>query len=771
MVVCGTVFTAEIIARIRNAVESEPSISRRSLARRVCDWLGWMDVTGKAKTMSCRVALQTLQRRGVIDLPEPTVKASVFAVRKQLAPLEDSSPVACDLSQLGAVELVPVQKSSSGAWNALMAAHHYLGAGPLCGAQLRYFVNSSTYGCVGCLAFSAASWRLAARDRWIGWDDGTRCRNLHRIVCNSRFLILPTVRVKNLASHALSLAAARIAGDWQERYGYRPVLMETYVQKDRFTGSCYRAANWQSVGTTAGRGRQDGNHARAVPIKEVYVYPLSANAKRELCGDAPHPVVSSESLRTAPSDWAEEEFAQVALGDRRLNMRLISIARDFYSRPQASVPQACQSRAKTKAAYRFFDHPEATMDTLLHQHYEATVARMAREKVVLAVQDTTTLDYSTHPATENLGPLAWSANGLIGMLLHDTMAFNLDGTPLGLIDARCWTRDPEDIGKKKRRHELPIEQKESYKWLQSYRKAAAAQRRCPDTTVVSVGDREADIYELFALALQDPAGAKLLVRAMHDRVLAQEQGRLWEKLLRQETCGILEVRVPRRGSVPTRVARLQVRFAEVLLQPPSRIEKLPELRVWAVLAQEQDAPANTKALEWMLLTSCSVSTFAEATEKLTWYALRWGIEVYHRTLKSGCKIEERQLGAVDRIEACLAIDMVVAWRIHHLTKLGREVPDVPCTVFFEEAEWKALCAYLTRSPIPPAQPPSLRDATRMVASLGGFLGRKGDGNPGTESLWIGLQRLDDMTSMWKVLTHYDAPHPPLPPVSSNPRYG
>jgi hypothetical protein len=202
-----------------------------------------------------------------------------------------------------------------------------------------------------------------------------------------------------------------------------------------------------------------------------------------------------------------------------------------------------------------------------------------------------------------------------------------------------------------------------------------------------------------------------------------------------------------------------VRFAKISLKPPKRKPKLQELIIGAVLAQEVDAPEDVEPIEWMLLATCPVRNFEEATEKLAWYAVRWGIEVYHRTLKSGCKIEERQLGDADRIETCLGIDMVVAWRIFHLTKLGRETPDVPCTVFLEEAQWKALNTYVTRNPTAPEHPPSLREAMRMIASLGGFLGRKGDGEPGTKTLWIGLQRLDDLTAMWKVMINFHVPHP------------
>jgi len=377
-----------------------------------------------------------------------------------------------------------------------------------------------------------------------------------------------------------------------------------------------------------------------------------------------------------------------------------------------------------------------------------------------------------HPATEDLGPIGSRKEGSIGLIVHNTMAFNPEGTPLGLLDVQCWARDGADFGKKKRRNSAPIEQKESFKWLLSFRKVAQAQKQCPETMVVSVGDREADVYELFELALKDSTGPKLLIRAEQDRLLAEDQGQLWDKMEQQKVAGIQELQVPRQKNRPARLAHLEVRFAEVTLKSPKNKKRRPDVTLWAVWAREIEVPAQGERIEWMLLSTCSVSTFDEALEKLAWYTVRWGIEVYHRTLKSGCKIEERQLGTADRLETCLAIDMVVAWRIFHLAKLGRETPDVPCTVFFEEAEWKALVAYVTQNPKPPQTPPTLREAVRMVAGLGGFLGRKGDGEPGTKSLWLGIQRVDDLSSMWKILTANSTPqNPPPSPVSSAPGYG
>ena len=316
---------------------------------------------------------------------------------------------------------------------------------------------------------------------------------------------------------------------------------------------------------------------------------------------------------------------------------------------------------------------------------------------------------------------------------------------------QCWARDRGTFGKKAKRHQLPIEEKESFKWLKSYRAVAAVQKRLPKTVLVSVGDREADVYELFREAADHPEGPKLLIRAEHNRQLQHEQARLWGTLQGKPIAGIQVLQVPRQGSRAAREARMAIRFAAVSLCAPTGYQGAPAISVWAVFAQEQDAPPGVKPLEWLLLTTLPVTTFEQAIEKLIWYTRRWGIEVLHRTLKSGCRIEQRQHAQVDRLEACLAIDLVVAWRIYHLSKLGREVPQAPCTVYFDEAEWQALMVFTTQNRVPPAKPPTLREAIHRVAGLGGFLGRKGDGEPGTQTLWLGLQRLDDIVAMWQVM--------------------
>jgi hypothetical protein len=744
-------------------------LSLRQLGSWLCREQDWIGPSGKHQTSVAVEILRHLHSKGHLQLQlgAPVARRKPAAVSRVT---EKPALLEANLEEVQPVELIEVTSRYSKlyrVWKDLLEQHHYLGSGPLCGPQMRYVIGSPK-GWLGALAFSAAARAVSARDQWIGWEASARRENLHLIVNNSRFLILPHVTVPNLASHLLSRAATRVAADWKERYGYEPVLLESFVDNSRFRGVCYQAANWQAVGMSCGRTRQDEKHQMEVSKKVLWVYPLRKDFRKRLgqmperrrlveAPKVPEPVVP-------PADWLEEEFGRCELGDGRLERRLRTVAGDFFARPQMPVPQACSSRARTKAVYRFFDHPRVNLHSVLQGHYQATATRAAREKVVLAVQDTTDLNYSAHPKTEFLGPIC-SAEGIIGMLVHDTMAYNPSGTPLGLIDVQCWTRDPDQPRKSEQRYDLDIEQKESSKWLASFKAAKALQKQLPDTTVISVGDREADLYELLVEALADDAGPKLLIRAQQDRVLkapASTERHLWEFVQGLPEAGRLEITPPRTKKRPSIPALLEVRFAEVQLEPPKRKPHLGPVKAWAVVAEEKQAPDGVEPLQWLLLTTHRVETFAQAVEKLEWYAQRFQIEVYHRTLKSGCKIEERQLGNAERIEACLAIDMVVAWRIVQLTKLGREVPDVPCTVFFEDAQWKALKVFATGNPNLTHEVPTLKEATRLMAmTLGGFLGRKSDGEPGAETLWRGLQRLDDITVMWSFMQRQHW----LPPTS------
>jgi Domain of unknown function (DUF4338)/Transposase Tn5 dimerisation domain/Transposase DNA-binding len=556
-----------------------------------------------------------------------------------------------------------------------------------------------------------------------------------------------------LASHVLGLATKRLAGDWHQRYGEQPVLVETFVDTRRYRGTCYRAANWIDLGLTQGRGRQDRARQAELVRKQVFVYPLQRNWRKILTAPLKLPRLIPSARAQPPADWAEEEFGRCRLTER-LTRRLMTIARDFWARPMANIPEACESTTKVQAAYRFLANDDVLFETLLQPHYAASeerISELPQGSIILVPQDTTSVNYTKLEHIDGLGPIGTTAEGAQGLHLHSSLAMTVQGVPLGLLDAQCWARDPQAFGKKAQRHSLAIEQKESHRWIKSYQAVAAVQKRHPQLTLVSIGDREADIYELFAEAAREPEGPKLLIRAKHNRELQDEQERLFDTIQAQPIAGYQLVKLPRQKNRPAREAELTMRFAALTLCAPQDKRQLPPIAIWAVLAREEHAPKGAEPIEWLLLTDILVDTFEQASEKVAWYTQRWGIEVFHRTLKSGCRIEDRRLGHADRLEACLAIDMVVAWRIYHMTKLGREVPELPCDVYFEEAEWKALVAYSTKNPVPPEQPPSLREAIRMVAKIGGFLARKSDGEPGTQTLWRGLQHLDLMTEVWRVM--------------------
>ncbi|MFN3531968.1 MAG: Druantia anti-phage system protein DruA [Candidatus Brocadia sp.] len=456
MRICGKEITDEDICRIRDIIAENWQKSRTQLSRQICEYLQWRGTNGRLKDASCRVVLLRFHRKGIIQLPEgKSVRVLEFKKSRDNKEKAVSNGVECELSELGEIRIIKIHSRYSKpyrVWKELMDENHYLGSGPLCGYQMKYLIESDRYGYIGGFAFSSAAWRLESRDKWIRWDEKRRQENLSKVACNSRFLIVPWVRVKNLASHVMSVCIRRLKEDWYEQYKIRPVLLETFVEQGRFSGSCYRASNWVHIGSTKGRGRQDSCNEYGESIKDIYMYPLDEDFREELCKGTPEKVVGREEL----VDWAEEEFSGAELGDRRLVDRLITIGHDFYARPQANIPQACGNRAKTKEAYRFLKNKSTTMEKIQKSRYEATVNRIGKEKIVLAVQDTTTLNYSTHPATADLGLIGTKVGGFVRLIVHDTMTFNVEGTPLGVIDVQCWARDPADFGKKHLRHKQSI---------------------------------------------------------------------------------------------------------------------------------------------------------------------------------------------------------------------------------------------------------------------------------------------------------------------------
>jgi len=456
-----------------------------------------------------------------------------------------------------------------------------------------------------------------------------------------------------------------------------------------------------------------------------------------------------EAIVGEQEDWIATEFGTADLGDTRRTQRLRTLMEQVAARPGASLPEACGSRGQVKAAYRFLANAAIEPEDLWASHIVATYERATAVPVVLAVQDTTELDWGPQSATAGLGPLGAPSHQ--GLLVHTTLAFTPERLPLGVGAQAVWARDPWTVGQRATRRQRPIAEKESSKWLASLQAVGEARQACPRTHFVSVGDREADVYDLFVA--ERPAGVDLLVRAAWDRRVEHSEQYLWATVSAWPLATTLTVPVPRHAGQPARPATVSLRFGAVTLRPPRhrRAEKLPAVTVWAVYVVEEHPPAGGEALDWLLLTTWAVPTVETAVERVEWYGVRFGIEVWHKVLKSGCRIEARQLESADRLQRCLPLYSVLAWRLLYATLLSRTLPELPCTVLLALEEWQALYCAIHHTPTPPPTPPTLRQAVRWLARLGGFLERRGDGEPGVTVLWKGFQHLADLTTMYCIM--------------------
>ena len=371
---------------------------------------------------------------------------------------------------------------------------------------------------------------------------------------------------------------------------------------------------------------------------------------------------------------------------------------------------------------------------------------MRQYPIVLCIQDTTELDYTGKNDIEGLGPLNYEARQ--GLYLHPTLAVTPDLLCLGVLDAWEFTREPGSLGKGKPSWYAHIEEKESLRWLEGYRRMCERQQSIPNTRFIYVADREADIYEIFwereALIQQGLSVADWLIRASTDRKTVDGE-KLWGSVEQSVVIGQVEFDLHVAKGRKARRVTQSLRVARIELNPPKRRgQKFESVTVTALLASEDKPPKGEKPVEWMLLSSVAVETAEQATDMLQWYLARWQIEIFFKILKSGCKVEELQVEKKERIEAALALYMIIAWRILFLTTLGRKCPELPCNAVFDDGEWRTAYIVSKRKP-PPDQPPPLNEMIRIIAGFGGFIGRKGDGFPGPQTIWIGLQRVRDFT--------------------------
>ena len=452
--------------------------------------------------------------------------------------------------------------------------------------------------------------------------------------------------------------------------------------------------------------------------------------------------------------WAVEELQYAQLGDVRRKKRLIRIVTDLAAQPNASVPQASGDLAATQAAYEFWKSPYIKPEAITSSHQHSTLERVKQQPIVIAIQDTTELNFTHHPAKKGMGYLDNAKAS--GLKVHSVFCSTGNGVPLGVLHQQVWARDIAQLGKKHQRHKKPIQDKESQRWLTAL---DATQSVIPsEIVVVTVADREADIYELFMLPRRPKS--EFLIRANHDRTVKstlehQQLERLQQAIRQVHPCGQLTLEVRRHPEREARFATLTLRATTLELQPPAthlERQRLQPLRLQVILAEEENPPSGIKPVSWLLLTTLAVTCFEDVVQCLRWYSYRWLIERYHYVLKSGCRLEQLQLESADRIHRALATYTIVAWRLLWMTYLARYHPDTSAATVLETHEWQALYCTIHQTPSPPQQPPNLRTCVRWIAQLGGFLARKHDGEPGVKTLWQGLRRLHDIAQTWLLLS-------------------
>jgi transposase Tn5 family protein/transposase-like protein len=452
--------------------------------------------------------------------------------------------------------------------------------------------------------------------------------------------------------------------------------------------------------------------------------------------------------------WVERELATLDLGDKRRNRRCMATVQAFWNTPDASIPEASRSPAELQGIYGLLSAETTDPEAIRQAHADAVVERIRGCEEVWVLHDTSELAFNTLRATEGLGPLSGSYSR--GLLMHSAMVVDPARVPQGLLHQEIWARDEREVGKRHTRRQRRIEEKESERWLKTVR---VCEERLPASMRAwIVGDSESDIYEYMAVPRR--AGIDLLIRATHNRRVDGSEAAaryLWEAAEAAEEVGQIEVQLKRTREREARRAKLSLRLCESLeIVRPQRLKKqcaAATVTVSVVLVREiGTVPEGEEPVEWLLVSTRPLKGFEAAVTCVQAYAERWKVERYHYTLKSGCQVEKLQLERADRIERAVALYSIVAWRQLHITYLARMAPDLPCTTALDADEWKVLHRMANPGRRLPRKPMSLKEAVRQIARLGGFLGRKADGEPGVKVIWRGLRRLADFVLAFRTLT-------------------
>jgi len=760
----------EAVEQICQLLNTNNNITRTNLADLLCEQFGFIDPRGEKQRAGCLRALRELEQKDLFKLPAPCHvpgKRNPIRLGKEV-PEPRGVPESAELIRELNLVLVETDEEMR-IWNELMFREHPRGATLLVGRQIRYLVKSE-HGFLGGLSFSSSAIHLEDRDRWLGWDPNKRRDNLHYIINMSRFLIRPCVSCQNLASRVLGKVIREFPDHFEARYGYRPFIIESFVDTSKFTGTCYQASNWILIGQTKGRGRQDSNNEKAETIKDIYVYPLEKKFRNIL--DLPEDN-STETLDLTSGldsdNWAKNEFGGAPLGDKRLSDRLVVIASEKAENPGRSYNNVAKGDwAKAKGYYRLIDKADdsaVTMKNILSPHRERTIKRMKSQECVLCIQDGTDLSYSNLDQCESLGIIGTNQTNAQsrGLHLHSTLALTTEGLPLGVLSSECSAPELKSKEDKRPSWLIPIEEKKTYCWIEGIQDSMNLKAQMPETSIINISDREADFFEMFDYHRSHCLGIDLLVRGKHDRATTGEH-KLFETARESEVQAKLKINVPRqsarskkskqkaRPKKPKREAELSLRYEKIKLNPPSYYKGKTPIPLWVVHVREDNPPAGIDPIEWFLLTTINIQSVKDALNCVKWYKMRWRIEDWHRVIKSGCKVEKLAHKTAKRLSRAIAIALVIAWRIMLMTLLGRETPDLPAEILFSDPEIEVLTAFAKKKAH--SLPHCIGDAVKLVAKLGGYLGRSCDSPPGHQLMWLGYLKLQSMCEGIALIDEY-----------------
>ena len=743
--------------------------STLSLAKELCEKTNWRNQAGDLCIAQAINALPKIEEHLKISRPkQPRILRS--KPTSSTVSVQENTEISCSLHQLGKItlELVDSRKSAA-SWQNMMACFHPIGAHRRKGGARKYFIKSSQYGTLGGISFHNGEWAVKQRDQFIGWSHEARynTKNLQKIVLNSRFLILPHIKVTNLASHALCLAEKTLPRDWDKKYGVKPLWMYTYVNPAHYKGTCYIAAGWEKIGHTSGERDDQGIR------KTIMGKALNPNFKKLLCYEKKRLYFPrSVNLYVENStQWEDMEYGGCSHPDSRVQKRIKAVGARWVEAPSAPLAQKFPCLAERQAVTRLLSNPRVTMDDILESHRSATAHRCLHQNKVLVIQDSTTL---------NLENLKHSTKGLhsiggkgTGICVHASVVFNQEGVIQG-----CLNLDGEYRNQVADQQTQGEDARESYRWIEGLQIASDLSNACGSqsahipTRVINVGDRESEMWQYYEeyekLKASSPhLGFVVRCKMGHRRKVSVNHQGVSKLVSLENHMESMPLLGQAKIFIEGEPQKLDLRMSRVkLMAPQSKKPTISSVEVSCVLASLADNPTK----KWFLTSSegSAQPTVEEAYRIVDHYSKRWRIEEFFRTLKTNTRIENtHRFDDVKDFLKTLAFGAVTAYRVAQLEHMAKHEPKKSASEVFTPPELMGLCHAMEIKKIHRYIPKKLaeyaeryitsplgtvisldmnvKEAAILLGRVGGFVPTKKQAVPGYKILWRAYEELQIAT--------------------------